>query len=49
MQILDHPFRVLLIEGFESGKTSLLLNLINHEPDIDKRYWKAKDQYEAKY
>ena len=26
-----------------------MLNLINHEPDIDKIYLYNKDQYEAKY
>ena len=32
-----------------SGKINLLLNLINHEPDIDKIYVYAKDPYKAKY
>ena len=27
----------------------MLLNLINHQPDIDKMYLYAKDLYEAKY
>ena len=26
-----------------------LLNLIHHEPDIDKIYLYAKDQYESKF
>ena len=26
-----------------------LLNLINHDPDIDKTYLYAKDPYEPKY
>ena len=30
-------------------KRNALLNLINHEPDIDKIYLYAKDLYEAKY
>ena len=30
-------------------KTNALGNLINHEPDIDKTYLCAKDQYNAKY
>ena len=30
-------------------KTNVLLNLINHEPDIDKIYVYAKDPYKAKY
>ena len=48
-EIPDHPFRILIIGGFESGNTNALLNLINHEPDIDKIYLYAKDPYEAKY
>ena len=32
-----------------SRKTNALLNLINNQPDIDKRYLYAKDPYEAKY
>ena len=32
-----------------SGKTNALLNLINHESDIDKVYLYAKDLYEAKH
>ena len=40
---------MLIIGGFESGNTNALLNLINHEPDIDKIYLYAKDPYEAKY
>ena len=32
-----------------SGKTNALLNLIVHEPDIDKLFLYAKDPYEAKY
>ena len=36
--ILDHPYRVLIIGGSGSGKTNLLLNVINNKPDIDKIY-----------
>ena len=32
-----------------SGKTNILLNLINNQPDIDKIYLYAKDSYEANY
>ena len=38
-----------MVEGSRSGKTNALLNLINHEPDIDKMYLYEKDPYEAKY
>ena len=48
-QILDHPYRILIIGGLGSGKLNALLNLINNQPDIDKIYLYAKDPYEAKY
>ena len=47
--IPDHPYRILIIGGSGSGKTNALLNLIDNQPDIDKIYSYAKDQYEAKY
>ena len=47
--IPDHPYRILITGGSGSGKTNLLLNLINNQPDIDKIYLYAKDPYEAKY
>ena len=47
--IRDHPYRILIIGGSVSGKTNLLLNLIENQPDIDKIYLYAKDPYEAKY
>ena len=34
--IRDDPYRILVIGGSGSGKTNLLLNLINNQPDIDK-------------
>ena len=40
---------MLIIGAFGSVKTNALLNLINHEPDIDKIYLHAKEPYEAKY
>ena len=40
---------MLIIGAFGSVKTNALLNLINHEPDIDKIYLHAKDPYKAKY
>ena len=45
LDILDHPFRILIIDG--SGKANALLNLINHQSDIDKTYVYDKDPYEA--
>ena len=48
-QIPDHPYRILITEGSGSGKTNALINLINHELDIDKIYLFARDPYELKY
>ena len=36
--IPDHPYRILIIGGSGSGKTNLLLNLIENQPKIDKIY-----------
>ena len=41
--IPDHPYRMLIIGGSGSGKTNLILNLIENQPDIDKIYLHAKD------
>ena len=38
-----------MIVGSGSGKANALLNLINNQPDIDKKYLYAKDPFEAKY
>ena len=46
--IPDHPYKILVVGGSESGKTNALLNLINNQPDIDKIYLYAKDPYETK-
>ena len=47
--IPDHPYITLIIGGSGSGKTNLLLNLIENQPDIDKIYLYAKHPYESKY
>ena len=47
-QIIDHPYRILIIGGSGSAETNSLLNLISHQPDIDKSYFYGKDPYEAK-
>ena len=47
--IPDHPFRILIIGGSESGKTNAVLNLINQHDNIDKIYLYAKDLSEPKY
>ena len=45
----DHPYRILIIGGSGSGKSNVLLSLIENQPDIDKTYLYAKDPCEAKY
>ena len=47
--IPDHPYIILITGGRGSEKTRALLDFINNQPDIDKIYFQAKDQYEAKY
>ena len=47
--IPDHPYRILIFGGSGSGKTNILLNLINKQKDIDKIYLYAKDLSESKY
>ena len=49
LQIPDHPYRILIIGGYGSGKTNSLFNPIIHQPDIDKIHLYAKGSYEAKY
>ena len=49
-QIPDHPCRTLIIIGISgSGKANSLFSPINQQPDNDKIYLYAKDQYEAKF
>ena len=35
-KVPDHPYTILIAGDSGSGKTNALLNLLNHEPDIDK-------------
>ena len=49
LEVPDHPLRILIVGVSGSGKTNLLFNLINQQPDIDKIYLNAKNPYEAKY
>ena len=45
----SHLYRVLIISSSESGKTNVLLKLINHQqPDADKIYLFVKDPFESK-
>ena len=42
--VVDHTYRILIIDGSGSGKTNVLLNLIKHQqPDIDKIYLYVQD------
>ena len=34
-EIPDHPYRILVSGGSGSGKTNALLNLVNHEANIN--------------
>ena len=48
--IPDHPYRIIITDGSESGKINVLLNLIKHQwPDIDKIYLYVKDPFESNY
>ena len=42
-QIIDHPYRILIMGGSGFGKRNLLFNLTNQQQDIDKIYLYAKD------
>ena len=45
----NFSYRILIIGGSGSGKTNILLNLINEKNDIDKIYLHARDLDEPKY
>ena len=47
--IPDHPYRILITGDSGSGKTNILINLINEQHDIDKIYLYARDLNEPKY
>ena len=49
LEIPDYLCRMLIVRGSGSGKTNLLLNLINHNLYTDKMYLLAKYPDEAKY
>ena len=38
----DHPYRISIIGGSGSGKTNVLLNLIENQPNTDKVYFMLK-------
>ena len=35
-EIPDHPYKILIVGGPRSGKTNGLLNLMSHEPNVDR-------------
>ena len=39
LYVPDHSFRILIIGGSGTWKTSVFLNLINEQNDIDKIYF----------
>ena len=47
-QIPNHSCIILTIGGSGLGKINVLLNLINHQPDIDKIYLYKKDPCKSK-
>ena len=47
--IPDKPFRILIIGDSRLGKSNVLLNLIENQPDINKIYLYVKALYEVKY
>ena len=47
--IPDPPYRIIIIGGSGSGKTNVLINLINKQNDIDKIYLYTRDLTEPKY
>ena len=49
LYIPDKPYRMLIIGDSGSGKTNVLSNLIENQPDIDKIYLYGRDPYEAEY
>ena len=48
-EIPAHPYRILIVGGSGSGKANALLNLVNHDPNIDKLFSYAKEPCEAIY
>ena len=40
--IPDRPYRIIIIDDSESGKTNALINLINEQNDIDKIFFACK-------
>lgn len=48
-RIPNHPYRILLLADTLVEKVNALLNLINHQSDIDKICLYSKDSYQPKF
>ena len=46
---LDHPCKILWIGDSKTGRANTLINVINHETDVDKIYLYAKDSLGANF
>ena len=46
LQILDHPYRILIAGASGSGKSNALLSFANRQPHIDKIYLYITDPCE---
>ena len=42
LEIPDHLYRISIIGGSESGDSDALLNLIDHDSDVDKTFYILK-------
>ena len=40
--IPNNPYRAIIIGGSGSGKTNILLNIVNSQPNIDKIFYMQK-------
>ena len=48
-QVPDHSYRILNVGSSGSGKTNVLLSLVNHQTKIDINFLYSKGTYESKY
>ena len=49
LQILVHPYRILIRGSSRLGKMNVLLKLKNHQPGMDNIYLYVKDPHESNY
>ena len=48
-QFPDQPYKILRVRSSGSGKRNLLFNVINKQPDTEKKISVLNVSYEAKY